>query len=56
MLLVDGFGVEYVGDCHARHLKMTLEEKYEITMDWEGTNYSGIDIKWDYAPIHRNRK
>ena len=35
---------------------MALEEKYEITIDWEGTKYSGIDIKWDYALIHKNRK
>ena len=35
---------------------MALEEHYEITMDWEGKKDAGIDIKWDYAPIHKNRK
>ena len=33
VLLVDDFGVEYVGDRHAHHLQMALEENYEITMD-----------------------
>ena len=35
---------------------MALEEHNKITMDWEGTKYPGIDIKWDYTPIHKNRK
>ena len=39
--------MEYVGERHARHLQMSLEE---------GKKYSVIDIKWDYAPIHKNRK
>ena len=25
-------------------------------MDWESKKYSGIDIKWGYAPVHKNRK
>ena len=56
VLLVDDFGVEYVRERHARHLQMALEENYEITMDWEGGKYAGIDIKWDYTPVHKNRK
>ena len=55
-LLVDDFGVEYVRERHASHLQMALEENYKITMDWEGKKYAGIDIKWDYAPVHKNRK
>ena len=35
---------------------MALERNYKITMDWEGNTYAGIDIKWDYAPVHKNRK
>ena len=56
MLLVDDFGVEYVGERHARHLQMAMEENYEITMDWEGKKYAGIYIKWDYALIYKKRK
>ena len=25
-------------------------------MDLEGNKYAGIDIKWDYAPFHKNHK
>ena len=35
---------------------MALEEKHEITMDWEGKKYAGINIKWDYGPVHKNSK
>ena len=50
------FGVEYDRERHARHIQMALEENYKITMDWEGGKYSEIVIKWEYAPIHKNRK
>ena len=56
MLIVDDFGVEYIGERHACHLQMALEENYDITMDWEDKKYTGINIKWDYAPIHKNCK
>ena len=44
MLLVDDFGVEYVGERHARHLQMALEENYEITMDWEGKHMLALTL------------
>ena len=37
-LVVDDFGVKFVGKEHAEHLKMTLEQYYKITVDWEGKN------------------
>ena len=33
-----------------------IQRKIYITMDWESKKYSGIDIKWGYAPVHKNRK
>ena len=47
-LVVDDFGVKFVGKEHADHLKMVLEQYYKITVDWEGEKYVGIDLKWDY--------
>ena len=47
-LIVDDFGIEYVGDRHAHHLRDTLLEHYSITQDWIGSLYSGINIAWDY--------
>jgi hypothetical protein len=48
-LLVDDFGIEYVGERHALHLKTVLEEHYEVTVNWKGDLYSGINLDWDYA-------
>ena len=47
-LVVDGFGVKYVGEEHAQHLKNTREENYTVTTEWDGTRYIGITLDWDY--------
>ena len=48
-LVVDDFGVKYVGKENAEHLINTLQDAdYVITKDWEGTKFCGIDLKWDY--------
>ena len=47
-LIVDDFGIEYVYKCHAKHLRDTLLEHYEITQDWTGSRFAGIDLAWDY--------
>ena len=54
VLLVDYFCIEYVGKEHALHLLKTLELNYEITTDWEGTTFAGIDFAWDYYARHAN--
>jgi hypothetical protein len=48
-LVVDDFGVKYVGREHAEHLKQVLEEHYKVTADWAGERYVGIHMKWDYS-------
>ena len=35
-LMVDDFGIKYVGREHAEHLHQSLEETYEIMTDWGG--------------------
>ena len=47
-LVVDDFGVKFVGKHHAQHLQKSLEEHYDITVDWTGEKYVGISLKWDY--------
>ena len=47
-LVDDDFGVKYVGEEHAQHLKNTLEAHYKLTCDWTGTRYIGITLDWDY--------
>ena len=50
-LIVDDFGVEYVGNQHADHLDKILKKYHNLTKDWEGKKYSGTDFKWDYNNI-----
>jgi hypothetical protein len=47
-LVVNDFGVKYVGEEHAQHLKNALKEHYKLTCDWTGKRYIGITLDWDY--------
>jgi hypothetical protein len=48
-LVVDGFGVQYGGRKHAKHLASIIAAKYKMTTDWTGNLYCGITLKWDYV-------
>jgi hypothetical protein len=48
-LVVNDFGVKYVGKEHATHLIDCIKEKYGVTEDWMGDLYCGIKLKWDYV-------
>ena len=50
-LVVDAFGVNYVGKEHARHLVSVLKEQYEISEDWKGKKYVGLTFDWDYKKL-----
>ena len=47
-LVVDDFGVKYVGREHAEHLLSAIEDHYTCKADWEGTRYLGLTLDWDY--------
>ena len=47
-LIVDDFGVKFVGKENADHLISVLKEHYEVAEDWEGTKYCDITLDWDY--------
>ena len=47
-LVVDDFGVKYVGKEHADHLVKCIGEKYKLVEDWTGDLYCGIKLGWDY--------
>ena len=47
-LVVDDFGVKYVGKEHADHLIECIKEKYKLTEDWTGDLYCGIKLEWNY--------
>ena len=45
--VVDDFGVKYVGEEYALHLKAALEEDYTLTTEWEGGRYIGNTLDCD---------
>jgi hypothetical protein len=47
-LVVDNFGVKYVGKEHVEHLIRCIKETYKVTEDWTGDLYCGITLKWNY--------
>ena len=47
-IFVDDFGVKYVGEEHAIHLKNTIAENYTVTTEWDGQEYIGITLDWEY--------
>jgi hypothetical protein len=49
VLIVDDFGIKYVGRRHAEHLLVSLQQDYKVTTDWTGSKFAGIDIEWDYV-------
>ena len=49
-LVVDDFGVKYVGKEHAQHLERAIEKSgYRLKSDWTGKKYIGITLDWDYT-------
>ena len=48
-LVVDDFGVKYVGKEHVEHLMSILKHHYEVESDWTGAKYIGLTIDWDYS-------
>ena len=49
VLIVDDFGIKYVGRRHADHLLNALQCDYTVKCDWTGAKFAGIDLTWDYT-------
>ena len=47
-LVVDDFGVKYVGEENKQHLINALQSHYRIDIDHEGSKYCGLNLTWDY--------
>jgi hypothetical protein len=47
-VVVNDFGVKYIGKKHAQHLNNALEEIYKLTYDWTCKQYIRITLDWDY--------
>ena len=46
-LIVDKFGVKYIGKDNADHLIQDLHKLYTISFDWIGSLFCGLTIDWD---------
>ena len=44
-LVVDDFGVKYIGKKHAQHLLQTVQKYYKCSLKEEGERYCGLTIK-----------
>jgi hypothetical protein len=51
-LVVDDFGIKYVGRTHADHLLNALAALYTISTDWSGALYCGLTINWNYSNLY----
>jgi hypothetical protein len=47
-LCFDNFGIKYIGREHANHLVKILGEHYKCSIDWDGNQYLGMTMDWDY--------
>ena len=47
-LCVDDFGIKYFSTADAQHLLNALTQHYKISTDWQGHNYCGLSLHWNY--------
>jgi hypothetical protein len=48
-LVVDNFGVKYIGEENAQHLVQMVQKYYTCLFEQEGERYCGLTIKWDFV-------
>ena len=47
-LCVDDFGIQYFSKADAEHLIDVIQDTYKCSIDWEGTQYCGLTLAWNY--------
>ena len=47
-LVVDDFGIKYVGKQHLDHLLHAIRKDYTVEVDEKGGLYCGIELSWNY--------
>jgi hypothetical protein len=47
-MVVEDFGIKYIGKEHVDYLVNALKHDYKVTEDWTGGLYCGIELDWDY--------
>ena len=51
-LCVDDFGINYYDKDDILHLENALMPQYTAKLDWEGNNFLGFKLEWNYAAGH----
>ena len=47
-LILDEFGFKFKNKRHVDELLKIISQWYVMKMDWEGTSFKGITLKWNY--------
>ena len=47
-LIVDDLGFNYMNKQHVDELLKIMSQWYIMKMDWKGTSFGGINLKWNY--------
>ena len=47
-LIVDDFGIEYMGIEHFNHLSTLLKKYHQIQTNMAGNKIAGINVQWDF--------
>ena len=55
LVIVDDFGLKYVRKQDLDHFASVLKKHHYISQSWEGKEFSGIDLDWNYATKHCDR-
>ena len=53
-LCVDDFGVKFYSKDDAENLINALKKGYPVTVDWDGKNYCGFTLDWQYGKGYAN--
>jgi hypothetical protein len=51
-LVVNNFGIKVMDIANFYHLKMALEENYEVAADWTGSLFCGKKLRCNYKRRH----
>jgi hypothetical protein len=49
LLVVDAFGIKYIGRENAEHLMTSIKKNYAISRDWTGSAHCGLKLDWGYT-------
>ena len=51
-LCVDDFGIKFFDPQDAHHLLASLSKHYKLSTDWNGNQFCGLRLDWDYRNNH----